>query len=172
MDRYLVTYKSSSDMEYEIFTTVDKLESWSPTIVEVTATPQSEPYLIQQGAIKNPITKTTVTVTRVYKDESQRISTGSTIQILEPFFTEDKGLMPGKVIYHADVYTNLVPGAKYLMYLAWNEQHKGYWPVALHQGKFNLDGKDSREAVIPSENYKALTQSVRLKNSTIFQQPN
>ncbi|TMV49580.1 hypothetical protein FE783_13860 [Paenibacillus mesophilus] len=49
-----------------------------------------------------------------HKDDTKTLSKGSKLPILEQFFTEDKGIMPGKNIYHyGDEYTNLVPGANF-----------------------------------------------------------
>lgn len=42
-------------------------------------------------------------------------------------------------------YTPLVADAKYLLFLAWEPLRDGYWIVASHKGKINIDGKDTRE---------------------------
>lgn len=151
LDLKIVKYQSISFSDSMIFNSYAELEKFSPIIVEVEATNESVPYVIQEPSFERKVTKTKVIVDNVIKGELIDGITDDTITVIENFYMQDNGILPGRTIMAYGEYTNLVPGAKYLLHLAWSELREGYWMVT-DIGKINLDGMDLLEKQIVERN--------------------
>lgn len=76
------------------------------------------------------------------------------IDIREPYYTIEKGVLPGKYeVFYGD-YTKMEKGNKYLLFLSWVEEWGQYGISSAHEGKFNLDGKDKVEQKVVQGNKK------------------
>lgn len=59
-------------------------------------------------------------------------------------------------------YHKSVAGARYIFFLSWDEKKGAYWVNALHQGKMNIDGKDTVETGVANRlpAYQQLKEAV------------
>lgn len=88
--------------------------------------------------------------------------------VREPYFTVEKGLLPGEVETFYGDYTKMEKGNQYLLFLQWEDDWGAYGISSAHEGKFNLDGKDKAEQkmVQKNEKIKKLKEDI-LKNEKI-----
>jgi hypothetical protein len=167
LDQKLVTYIAKGTADHIVFKDVSEIEKVSPIIVEVVATAESKTYYrptSNPGVIRIPDTKTKVQVTKIHKNDG-RVTLGSLIEVVERIHIEDKGIIPGKIIYNIENTTKMIPGVKYLLFLEWMDAHQAYGIYGLHQGKINLDGKDQHEIEMQNVNstFGGFKQSVLKK---------
>ncbi|MEK4425477.1 hypothetical protein [Solibacillus sp. FSL K6-1523] len=88
------------------------------------------------------------------------------IDVREPYYTMEKGILPGKYeVFYGD-YTKMEQGNTYLLFLGWTEEWGQYGIASAHEGKFNLDGEDQVEQKMIQGNEKLQ----RLRNDIFNQQ--
>jgi len=91
---------------------------------------------------------------------------GKVIDVREPYYTVEKGILPGVVENYYGDYTKIEKGYKYLLFLSWEEDWGQYGVSSAHEGKFNIDGKDKVEQEIAQINEK-----VKKLREDIFSHP-
>lgn len=134
-------------------------------IVKATVTSNSQPktYVLEEKiGIERKRMFTEVIVDQVLKCDN-RVTSSQSISIIEPTYITDNGLKPGKTEFPTGLYRKAGSGKTYIFLLTWNEQQQAYNLYGVHQGKYNIDGSDSRESEIEmiNENYRLLKASIK-----------
>lgn len=107
-----------------------------------------------------------IKVTKVFKDETgKNIDNNKTINLIEPIYTVDNGIVPGKTLIVAEDYSPILESGKYLFFLNWSEEKQAYWIHALYQGKINIDNTYIQEDKVALRNpsFRKLKECVRTK---------
>lgn len=94
----------------------------------------------------------TIKISKVIKGKKDLDQT--VIDFREPYYTMDKGLLPGKYEVFYGNYTKMKRGNQYLLFLDWVEEWGQHCIASAHEGKFNVDGKDTVEQKMVQENGK------------------
>jgi hypothetical protein len=144
-----------------LYDNVEMIQKDSELVIEAIITTNSKEIINKTGEFLEGFTFTDVKIDKVIKDESKQ-NNGTIVTVIEPVFTIDNGIVPGKTQMVMDDYRKMVPEAKYILFLNWSEEKHAYWIHALHQGKVNIDGKDAKEQLLASNNvmYQKLRNSV------------
>lgn len=158
--------ESPISANYMVYNDIEELENAVDLVVKVKSTGNSkniEPEAPKENDLKAPnsfgYTVTDVEVLEVIKNKQNNpISINSTLQIVEPTFISE--YESRKIRHSWEDYTSLENSKKYLLFLVWSDEKDAYEIHGLHQGKMNIDGKDTKEQEKENhnENYKALKE--------------
>jgi hypothetical protein len=85
--------------------------------------------------------------------------------LIEPIYTVDNRIVPGKTLIVAEDYSPILESGKYLFFLNWSEEKQAYSIHALYQGKINIDNTDIQEdkVAIRNPSFRKLKESVITK---------
>lgn len=151
-----------------IFETVEELYNDSDLIVVGEVLEDKVNYAAEYNSdtimLSDPFvgfTSTNIKINKVIKADAVRQEeyNKKNVNVLEPLFIRDNTL------FTYEDYTELVEGAKYILFLKYSEKHKAYWGNSIYQGKYNIDNKDIKEKglEIQNQHYKDLKSEVKKK---------
>jgi hypothetical protein len=160
-DKNIVQAQSAEAYYISYENVADRVQN-ADMIIEATlaGTPQNFVVNDKDGFISG-YTLSNIQINKVFKGNA-KFSAGQSINIREPYFVVENGLMPGKTELTMEDYTKMQQDSRYILFLQWNEANNVYDISSLHEGKFNIDGKDVKEVEKSTHNvqYKKLKDAV------------
>ncbi len=133
-------------VNYITFDHIDDLKKASKAVVVAEPTGHWKNVIQGKGMGENGYTLTEVTVSRVMKnDKNVPISKNQNVWVTEPYYTKDRGIVPGKFKKTTDEYAEMKKNKKYVLFLAWDQRSNTYGVFTGAQGKYNIDGTDLEE---------------------------
>ena len=149
-DRNIVRTGSSASGDREIYTEAQALANQVDLVVLATATGKSENITYREHGYPEGYTLSEIHIHEVLENEN-KIELPATLTIVEPTYLFRNGIELGLTRFTWGRYTPLVEGAKYILFLSWNERRGVYAIYSSDQGKVNVDGKDTNEMQAISE---------------------
>ena len=162
LDRTIIKEEPLGAFNYAVYENANDLYDDVELVVLATVTSETKDVIIE-GEYLDGYSLTKVKIIKELKNEGAPIDKKNSITIIEPAFSlENKFPNLGKTQFYSEDYRKAAPDVNYLLFLNWDEKKEAYWVHALHQGKINVDQKDSKEIAIQEHNeqFKTLKEDV------------
>lgn len=130
------------------YDTIDELKAASDLVVVAVPTGFKRNVVFGKGMDSKGWTLSEIKVDKIIKADpnpKQDVKEGMNIIIREPYYIVDKVIEPGKFKIKIEDYTELISNLRYVLFLKWDERSGTYAIYTAHQGKYNIDGRDTEE---------------------------
>jgi hypothetical protein len=163
-------YTVTNSADYAVYDDIDSLSRSVDLVVIAETGKDKVNKVFGEGIDASGYTLRNIKILKVLiNNTNDDFTNKDSIEISEPYYIVDRGVLPGKDKVLMENYTELQDNSKYVMYLKWYKGSDSYAIHALAQGKYNIDGSDiDEDKKIKNSHVELLKESVLKKyNSEI-----